>query len=80
MDDVTYFCRYFGACTNFALSASSQSENNQYLKIQVTRTPFHNLDFLKLIIGKDSAYLFFIYRQCLCLKPKDNAIILKTNY
>ena len=29
--------RYFGACTNVALSANSQPENNQYLKIQETR-------------------------------------------
>ena len=53
---------YFGVCTNFALSASSKVENNQYLKIQVTRTPFQNFDFLKLIIGEDSVYLFsYIY-------------------
>ena len=61
-----------------------RSENNQYLKIQVTRTTFKKFDFLKKsIIGKDSAsdeYLFFIYRQCLCSKPKDNSIMIKTNY
>ena len=65
--------RYFGVFTNFALCASSQSENNQDLKIQVTRnrTSFQNFDFLKSVIGK----VFHIYRQCLCSKPKDNAIM-----
>ena len=59
--------RYFGIYTNFALSACSQSENNQYLK-------------KNQLIGKDSAYLFFIYRQCLCSKPNDNAIMVETNH
>ena len=42
MGDITGI---FGVCTNFALSASVQSKNNQYLKIQVTRTRFQNIEF-----------------------------------
>ena len=49
MGDIT-FIRYFGVCTNIALSASSQSENSQYLKIKLTRTPFENLDLLKRVL------------------------------
>ena len=54
--------------------ACSQSANHQFLKIQVTRTPFQ-----KSMIKEDSAYRFFKYGQCLCRQPTDNAKMVKTN-
>ena len=40
--------------TYMQISAGSKYANNQFLKIQVTRTPFQ-----KTIIDEDSAYIFF---------------------
>ena len=49
--------RYFGICNILHISAISQSANNHFLKIQVTRTPF-KYGVLKPIIEDDSASRF----------------------
>ena len=71
--------RYFGTCicTILQISASSKSPI-QFLKIQVTRTPFQIcIFFKKTLIEEDSAYIFFKYWQCLCWQPTDNAKMVK---
>ena len=56
--------RYFDVCTNFALSASSQSENNQCLKIQVTRTPFQNFGFCLTVFHISTLFMLETKRYC----------------